>query len=111
MMPTPRSKPSRTTYALSISTTIQNQRVLMGVGSLRGEGLRVRGLVGCARAVLDVVIDEDDPEQREQRIHAEEAEQGEEAIACADVGRCAGGGANETEDEPGLAADFSGQPA
>ena len=44
-------------------------------------------MVGRVWAVLDVVIDEDDPEQREQRIHAEEAEQREEAIARADVDR------------------------
>jgi hypothetical protein len=33
--------------------------------------LKVRGVAGCVRAVLDVVVDEDDPEQREQAVHAQ----------------------------------------
>jgi hypothetical protein len=38
--------------------------------------------------MLDVVVNEDDPEQREQGVHAEESEQREEAVASADVARC-----------------------
>ena len=68
-------------------------------------------MVGCVRAVLDVVVDEDDPEQREQGVHAEEAEQRKEAVANADMGGCARRGSDEAKDEPGLTADFSSHPA
>src|SRR4030081_2414604 len=69
------------------------------------------GVVGCVRAVLNVVVDEDDPKQRKQGIHAKDAERGEEAVASADRGGCARRGSDEAKDEPGLTADFSSHPA
>src|ERR1017187_9283809 len=110
MMPTPRSKPSSTTYAVSINATIQNQRVPITIGSLGGERLRLGCMVGRERPGLNVVVDEDDPQQREHRVHAEEAEQREQAVARVYMRGSSLRGADESVDEPWLAADFGGHP-
>jgi len=68
-------------------------------------------VAGCVQAVRDVVVDEDDPEQREQAVHAEKAKQREKSVASADMGGCADRGSDETEDEPGLTTNFSSHQA
>lgn len=55
-------------------------------------------------------VNEDDPEDREHRIHAEEAEQREERVTGRDVDRVALTGAEETVDDPRLAANFRRHP-
>src|ERR1035437_4777874 len=120
--PTPRSKPSSTTYATIITATNQNQikpimakflslqackgerQSLFGVSRFGGNGLGIR-------AVADFAVDEDGEEEAQQGVEAHEAKQCKQAVAGRNGIRVAFAGAHKAIDEPRLAAEFGGHPA
>src|SRR6476646_175619 len=111
--PAPRSKPSRTTYAVIIIATSQNhmksiRRFLLRY-RIRIAGIQV--LSGRARAVRDLAIDEHQKQDCQHGVKAHEAEQGKQPVAGMNVFRIALAGAHESVDQPGLAANFRGHPA
>src|SRR6516165_6194477 len=79
MAPAPRSKPSSTTYTVSMMATSQNQVIPMPSScvSIRGNdmgGFRIQASPGFG-SELNLAIDEEEPEDRLQSVHAHKADQ------------------------------------
>src|SRR5208337_3579661 len=111
MAPAPRSKPSKRTYKATMTATRQNQRVSI-VGSLclnQCGGFRARHFFNLG-PVFDFAIDEEEPEDGKQSVHAHETEQSEPGIARSNARRNAVNRAHDAVNEPGLAAEFGGHP-
>src|SRR6478609_7540205 len=109
--PAPRSKPSRTTYAVIITATSQNQmksirRFLLGY-RIRIAGIQVLSV--RARAVRDLAIDEHQKQDCQHGVKAHEAEQRKQPVAGMNVFRIALAGAHESVDQPVLAIYGSGR--
>src|SRR6185437_8757686 len=112
-IPAPRSKPSRTTYAVIMIATSQNH-----MKSIRRILLRYRDRIACidvlsvcARAVSDLTSDQHQKQDRQHGVKSHEAEQRKQSAACMDVFRVALSRAHESINQPGLPANFSRHPS
>src|SRR5438270_13219874 len=113
-MPAPRSKPSRTTYAVIMIATSQNH-----MKSIRRFLLRYRDRIACIdrrfmlcdRAMSDFAIDQHQKQNRQHGVKSHEAEQRKQSIAGMNVFRVALAGAHQSIDKPGLAANFGDHPS
>src|SRR5579871_5871163 len=105
--PAPRSKPSRTTYAVIITATSQNhmksiRRFLLGY-CVRLAGIHV--FSDCGRAMCDLAIDQHQKQNRQHGVKSHEAKQRKQSVTGMDVFRVALAGAHKSIDKPGLAAN------
>src|SRR6476646_3051266 len=96
--PAPRSKPSRTTYAVIITATSQNhmksiRRFLLGY-RVRIAGIHV--FSDCARAMRDLTIDQHQKQNRQHGVKSHEAEQRKQSVTGMNVFGVALTGAHES---------------
>src|SRR5947209_9796665 len=102
-MPAPRSKPSRTTYAVIMIATSQNHmksicRFLLGY---RDRIARIDGrFILCARAVSDLAMDQHQKQDRQHRIKSHEAEQRKQSVDGMNIFRVTLTGTHEYIDQP-----------
>src|SRR5439155_12562337 len=109
--PAPRSKPSRTTYAVSMKATSANQTVGMLVSLLGAERRRaVRG-AQWGRTLHDQALDEEEERDPQHGVHAHVPEEREPGAARRDEVRVAVARSQEPVDGPGLPAQLRGEPA
>src|SRR6185437_11311830 len=112
-MPAPRSNPSRTTYPVIMIATSQNQMKSMDQFLLRyRDGIADINLVtGCAEAVCNFTMDEDQKQNRQNGVKSHEAEKSKQSVPGMDVFRIAFCRPHESINKPWLAANFRRHPA
>src|SRR5436189_5860121 len=108
-MPTPRSNPSSTTYATSMSATSQYQMNPMDSSRHRDRGsFRHGGHAG--RAGRDDAINQDNKQDRKHGINSHEPQQRKQPVAGGNVFGIAVGCPDEPLNHPGLPPDLGGHP-
>src|SRR5258708_3845737 len=102
--PAPRSKPSRTTYAVIMIATSQNQMKSMGRFLLR-YGDRIAGINGGfmlgTRAMRDLAVHQHQKQNRQHGIESHEAEQGKQSVAGMHILGITRWRAHESKNQPG----------
>src|ERR671910_1693145 len=112
MAPAPRSKPSRSTYAVIMNATAMNQKVSIAPPPSLGR----QALGGFERlrlglgAVVHLTHHEDDVQEAHDQVHPHKADKGEEHVAGGQQRRDTLFGAEEAVGEPGLASQLGGVP-
>src|ERR1035438_3100692 len=90
------SKPSKTTNMATERATSQNQSV---------------SILVSLRSVFDFALNQEQKENAEHQVQSHKSQQRKDAVARRYIGRRALRGTQQSIDQPGLAADFGGDPS
>src|SRR5216684_1574095 len=93
--------------------TSQNQIVPITLSSIRRQDNRIFAAWTMARirSKFDFAINQEQPQNPQNRVHPHEANQREPRIARADARRDAARSAHQSVDQPGLPPEFGGHPS
>src|ERR1700694_3707465 len=97
--PAPRSNPSRNTYTASIIATRQNQIVPIALSLVRRQYDRIFAgrTIAWVRSEFDLAINQEQPQNRQHRVHPHEANQREPGVARGHARRDTAGGEPESD--------------
>src|SRR6266404_9032324 len=106
--PAPRSKPSRTTYAVIIAATSQNQMKSMRYLLRHRDRITRRDCAFrcCARAMRDLAVHQHQKQNGQHGVQTHETDQSEQSVTGMNVLRIAFRGAHQAIDQPGLPSDL-----